>query len=284
VSAIEVRALSSAFASDVTGIDLREPLDSATCARLQQLFDERGVLRFRDVELAHADQLRLCEMLIRKPGGGEGSAPIEDTFYISNKRPRSAAPHGRLQFHSDTMWCDTPFEVLSLYGVEVEAPVVPTTFVSATHAWETLRDELRARVRHARALHTAGEVRRGDMKDVLLSSVEEPPSTETAVAFPHPRTAQTILYVCEQMTRALVGLDAYESERLLEELFTHLYSSENQWNQEWRPHDLVVWDNLAVQHARANVMVDGPARTFRKVASPMPRLRPEQRPSYNATE
>jgi len=282
MSDLEVRALTPAFGADVRGIDLREPLAPTTCAQLQELFDDRGVLRFSDVELSHADQLRLCEMLIRKPGGGEGTAPIEDTFYISNKRPRSAAPFGRLQFHSDTMWSDTPFEVLSLYGVEVEPPVVPTTFVSGTHAWASLPDDLRERVRTARARHTAGEVRRGDLTDVLLSSVEQPPSTETVVARPHPRTGQTILYVCEQMTSAIVDLDPDESERLLGQLFAHLYSAENRWSQEWQPRDLVVWDNLAVQHARPNVRADGPARTLRKVASPMPQLRPDQRPTYSS--
>jgi hypothetical protein len=30
----------------------------------------------------------------------------------------------------------------------------------------------------------------------------------------------------------------------------------------------VVWDNLAVQHARSNVQIDGPARTLQKVFSP----------------
>ena len=79
-------------------------------------------------------------------GGSEESAPIKDTFYISNKRPKSAAPFGRLQFHSDTMWADKPFEVLSLYAVDVEQPAVPTAFVSATHAWKTLPEDLRRRV------------------------------------------------------------------------------------------------------------------------------------------
>jgi alpha-ketoglutarate-dependent taurine dioxygenase len=284
VTALEARELGPALGAEVNGIDLREPLDDATSAQLQQLFDRRGVLVFRDVDLAHADQLRLCETLIRKPGGGEGVAPIEDTFYISNKRPRSAAPFGRLQFHSDTMWCDEGFEALSLYGVDVEPPVVPTTFVSATYAWATLSDDLRTRVRGLRAVHTAGEVRRGDMTDVLLSSVEQPPSTVMPIARPHPRTGDTILYVCEQMTQHVVGLDDTASEDLLEQLFAHLYDPATCWNHEWRARDLVVWDNLAVQHARPNVLADGPVRTLRKVATPMPKLRPDQRPSYRASE
>jgi alpha-ketoglutarate-dependent taurine dioxygenase len=70
-----------------------------------------------------------------------------------------------------------------------------------------------------------------------------------------------------------------ESEELLEALFMHLYSSPHHWDHEWRLHDLVVWDNLAIQHSRPNVPAGGPARTFRKVAAPMPRLDQDQIPS-----
>ena len=41
-------------------------------------------------------------------------------------------------------------------------------------------------------------------------------------------------------------------------------------DHEWRQGDLVVWDNLTVQHARGNVEIDGPERTLRKVIGPIP--------------
>jgi taurine dioxygenase len=66
-----------------------------------------------------------------------------------------------------------------------------------------------------------------------------------------------------------VGLGPDESEELLEELFQYLYAPANLLEHVWRNGDLVVWDNFAVQHARANVRTDGPARTLRKVYSPV---------------
>ncbi len=122
---------------------------------LQDLFDRRGVLLFRDLDLTHGEQVRLSKMLIRQEDApGTESAPLEDKFYISNRRADSAAPFGRLQFHSDTMWADHPFEVLSLYGVDVEPPTTPTIFVSGTSAWKTLPDELRRTRRQASMLST----------------------------------------------------------------------------------------------------------------------------------
>jgi len=283
---MKVRDLTPAFGAEVCGLRSQMPLDPGTCRVLQEAFDRRGLLLFRDLDIDHPYQVYLSKMLIRKAELAEGSggddAPIADNFYISNKRPQSSAPFGRLQFHSDTMWSDKPFEVLSLYAVEVEQPAVPTTFVSGTRAWATLPDELRARVEALTALHTAGEVRRGDLTDVLVSTFQRPPSTVTPIGHRHPRTGQTILYVCEQMTKEIVGLAPDASERLLEELFAHLYDRAEQLNHHWRNGDLVVWDNVAVQHARPNVHVDGPARTLRKVASPIPKLDLDQLPTFSS--
>jgi alpha-ketoglutarate-dependent taurine dioxygenase len=285
---LEVRELMPGFGAEISGFRPQMPLDPDTCQRLQALFDQRSVLVFRGLDIDHPYQLYLSTMLIRKEGLGDGSssgaAAVDDNFYISNRRPRSAAPFGRLQFHSDTMWSDQPFEVLSLYGVEIEEPVIPTTFVSPVDAWDTLPIELRARVEGLSALHTAGEVRRGDLNDVLVSTVQRAPSTIAPIGKVHPRTGRTILYACEQMTKEVMGLEADESERLLGELFAHLYDPAKQWNHHWRKGDLVVWDNLAIQHARPNVRTEGSARTLRKVASPIPQLRPDELPTYTSAE
>src|SRR5262245_437537 len=283
---LETRELTAPFGAEINGFDPQRPFDDDTRGLLQGLFDRRGLLVFRDLELTHAEQVRLCKMLIRKEGLEDGDAgrEIEDNFYISNKRPDSAVPFGRLQFHSDTMWADQPFEVLSLYAIDVEAPVVPTTFVSAAYAWTTLPAELRVRVDGLEVLQTAGEVRRGDLTDVVVTTIERPPTTVTRIAHRHPRTGQTILYICEQMTKKIVGCSPDDSERLLDELFDHLYDPANQWNHPWRNGDLIVWDNIAIQHARQNVRTDGPARTLRKVATPIPQLSFDQLPSYSTAD
>jgi alpha-ketoglutarate-dependent taurine dioxygenase len=283
---LEARDLTPTFGSEVHGFAPGQALDDSSKQILQDLFDRRGVLVFRDLDLSHSEQVRLSKMLIRQEGAVDGTPgpEMDDNFYISNRRPKSAAPFGRLQFHADTMWSDHPFEVLSLYAVDVEEPVVPTTFISGRSAWTTLPVELRERVGDRSALHTAGEVRRGDLTDVLVSTVERPPSTVQPIAYRHPRTGETILYVCEQMTKEVVGLPPDASEPLLAELFAHLYDPAVRLEHRWRNRDLVVWDNLAVQHARPNVDRDGPARTLRKVASPLVQLDLDEMPVYNSAD
>jgi alpha-ketoglutarate-dependent taurine dioxygenase len=278
---LEVQDITPAFGADITGFDPKAPLDDETRDLLRHLFDTRGLLRFRGIDLAHVEQVALGRILIRKEGLADEGDPIpEDTFYVSNRKLDSAAPFGRLQFHSDTMWADKPFEVLSLYGAQVEQPSAPTTFVSGVHAWKTLPDALRKRIENLEALHTAGVVRRGDLSEVLVTEVLNPPTTVSKLGKVHPRTGETILYACEQMTQEIVGLPHEESEAILEEVFAHLYDSAAQVDHDWHQGDYVAWDNLAMQHSRKNVAIEGPARHLRKAASPMPKLRPDQIPTY----
>ena len=282
------RDLSADFGVEITGLDLRAPLDDATRDALREAFDDRGLLVFPDVDIDHATQAAISMMLIRREHEldetGEHRNPIKDGWYVSNKREKAAAPFGRLQFHADGMWADEPFEMVSLYGAEVEEPSVPTIFVSTVKAASTLPAELRERVEGLHALHTAAEIRRGDVTDVLVSKVENAPSTVKPVLYTHPRTGQPLLYICEQMTQEIVELDPEPSEHLLEELFDHLYAPDARLEHHWRKGDFVVWDNLSVQHARGKVDAEGPARTLRKVAHPVPRLDQAQQPVFSAAD
>jgi taurine dioxygenase len=73
------------------------------------------------------------------------------------------------------------------------------------------------------------------------------------------------------MTSEVDGVSPQDSEVLLESLFTHLYDPAHTWQHDWKKGDLVLWDNLAVQHARPTVKLEGPARTLRKVIAPIPK-------------
>ena len=66
----------------------------------------------------------------------------------------------------------------------------------------------------------------------------------------HPDTGQPLLFVNRQMTDSIVGLSEEDSEQLIEELLAYLYAPANLYRHVWRPRDLLIWDNLRVQHGR----------------------------------
>lgn len=277
MSAITARNLCLAFGSEVSGLEPRIPLDDETIAVLRALFDERGLLVLRNTPIDIRFQIYLSELLIGNDVPDPEGLVIKDNFLISNREPTGAAPYGRLLYHSDQMWsAKDRIDLISLYGREVGQPTTPTMFVSAVEAWETLPDHLREKVVHRSAIqHYDPEVYRkraaGDT-DVLVSTYETGEDfVATPIAYTHPRTGKTILYVCQQTTQCIADLPEDESDELLDALFDHLYAKGKELAHHWQEGDLVIWDNLALQHARPNLAIEGPARTLRKTIAPFPK-------------
>jgi taurine dioxygenase len=246
---------------------------------------------FRDLDIDQSFQRYLAHMLIGQeppadPAQGKSpdGATRREFMLVSNKEPGGGAPYGRLLFHCDMMWSERPHQALSLYGVDVEQPNVPTLFVSMGHGWDTLPDDLRARVEHLHAVHghDATYPNRGGGDDVIDSVFEQPKKTTTLVARPHPRTGRTLLYVSQQATLEIEELSPEDNEELLAALFAHLYDPASVVEHDWRNGDLVIWDNQAIQHARPNVRTEAPVRTLRKVFAPIPDpLDPKLQPRFS---
>jgi taurine dioxygenase len=270
---LQIRNINDSFGAVVTGLDPLNDLGGETGRALRQLFDDRGVLLFRDLDIDSAHQNELCRLLI----GTEGAEPAPDkTYYVSNKEPDGAAPYGRLMFHADMMWSPEPFQALSLYATNVEVGSATTTLASGTCAWQSLPTVLRARVEHLLAVHITGQVYSRGGEDLLRAERQNERSALKSIAQRHPRTGKTILYVSQQNTREIAGFAPDESEKLLQTLFAHLYRPANVYEHTWRTGDLLVFDNLAMQHGRGNVELNGPTRTLRKAIAPVPQIAAER--------
>ena len=98
---LQVRKLHPGFGAEIAGLRPEIPLDDDTCRQLRELFDERGLLVFRDIDIDEAFQRYLAHMLIgqelpaepapgKSPDGGTRRKPM----FISNKESGGAAPYG----------------------------------------------------------------------------------------------------------------------------------------------------------------------------------------------
>jgi len=278
-----VRDLSPLFGAEVSGLNPKVPLDAETLQELRKFFDEKALLVFRDIDVDREFQTYLSYAIIgREAPVRDPSAPPKRESLISNKAENGIAPFGRLLWHTDMMWSKEACELLSLYGLDVGQPAPPTMFISAANAWKSLPTDLRARIEHrdAEHVHDISYERSGGDAQVLTAKFDDDDCVRMPIANRHPRTGETLLYVCQQMTSAIADLPKAESDALLEELFQHLYAPENILQHQWRERDLVMWDNLALQHARPNVETEGPARTLRKTFAPMPDIFKTMTPQF----
>jgi taurine dioxygenase len=266
-----IAPLDAPFGAEVHGFVPSADPDDATLARLRSALDDEGLLVFRQVDLDFPAQQWLGELLVGAErslvDGAKPDGEVVHEFLMTNEVEGPYVGVGKLLFHSDAMWSDDPFALLALYGVHVDPDATPTTFASAARAWATLPAALRARVDGLRVVHGEGQhTYEGD--DYAAHPGELDRTHTTPIAMTHPRTGRTLLFVSEMQTREVVGLPRAESDELLVELRAHLYATDNRFDHRWHEGDLVVWDNLTVQHGRADVALHGPARTLRKTVVP----------------
>jgi taurine dioxygenase len=257
--------------AEVEGFEPGMPLDEDTIGEMRAAFDDRSVLVFRNLDIDEDMQRFIVFSLIGEEVPASLKSSDKKPRIVSNKTEHGAAPYGRLLFHCDTMWARRFEPILSLYGVEVEGPTAPTTFASMGDAWDRLPDQLRTRIAGLEARHGFDHQypNRGGDEDVIDTYYEHSRSMVRPVVLAHPRTGRMTLYVSQQATIEILGLSGDENEALLEELFGYLYDPSAILAHEWRKGDLIVWDNVAVQHGRGNVTLEGPERTLRKVGGPI---------------
>jgi taurine dioxygenase len=106
------------------------------------------------------------------------------------------------------------------------------------------------------------------LADLPVEATEaDAPRVTNPLVLRHPRVSTPIVYVNEFFTSHVIELPLEESEALLEELFAEIRRPEYLYVHEWTEGDLVVWDNLAVQHARSAFRGLGARRTLRRAST-----------------
>lgn len=251
---LELRPLSPALGVEALGIDLDDTPTAAERRALRDAYAQAHLVLVRGECVEMATQCGFASMF----------GPVIDSAYVSNSRAGGIIPHGALLFHSDLAFTPAPYLGLSLHALELPPTGSATWFVDAIAACRALPRSLRRRIDDCTAVHAFDlQTQRGDGR-----AFREPvPGSGDRAVHPvilrHPTTGDAVLYVNEMQTERIEGLAPDESDDLLRELFAHLYSGEFTYEHQWRLGDLIVWDNVAIQHARRDP-VDGP-RTLQRV-------------------
>jgi taurine dioxygenase len=247
------RRLHESLGAEVLDFDLRAPTSANDVEALRHAFDEHQLLLFRGGSPVSPErQMEITGWL------GPLVDDLGDGRRWSTLTNADDAGRIRLRFHSDFTYTEAPIRGISLHALAIPPGGATTSFVSGVRAWATLpsgRQEVLAgmTVRHAHVSSISPELPRFVAHHPLRLS--------------HPRTGEPVLFVTEHHADRIEELDEDESDRVLAELFAHLYARERVYVHAWQLYDLVLWDNLAIQHAREDeaAVADG-ERTFQRVA------------------
>jgi taurine dioxygenase len=258
-------------------LDLGKPLNKAQAGELLRLYRQYKVLLVRNQQLDEAQQKRVMSYL--------GPVPSDACGLTSNDPNVGLQGDIKLAFHSDLAFAPEPDIGASLFAVDLVADASSTSFTNGILVYRKLPQSLKDRIDDLEAVSVwpLDQTRRNR---AAALNPEDPRATHPVVWI-HPATGEPNLYLTEMQTDCIVGLPEAESEALIAELFGYLLAPENILTHKWRNGDLVIWDNLATQHARQDVSQVG-IRTLRRVSlarrsffEQFPQFRPKDLKGYS---
>lgn len=272
---ITVTRIGKNFAAEISGVDLSQPLDDNTFSQIANAFFDNEVAVFRDQRITPAQQIAFTrrfgtlEAHVRKESR---LANHDEIFILSNKvdaqgKAIGAQDAGRY-WHSDLSYKREPSMLSALYAVEIPlkngVALGNTYFASTTAAYNGLSDAMKQRVASMRNVHSYREYRlmnyaaqQEDERRGIRTVQEHAPTPEQLASVPdtemdvvrlHPVTKRKGLFINEGHTSHLTGMSRAESDALLAELYAHITQPEYIYGHSWRVGDLLMWDNIAVQH------------------------------------
>ena len=283
---ITVKKIGKHLGAQISGVDLSQELDADTFAQVANAFFDNEVVFFRDQKLTPREQVaftRSCGALeahVRKESRLDGFPEILIISNVLDEHGNAIGAQDAGRFwHSDLSYKKEPSMLSALYALEVPVKdgraLGDTSFASTTAAYAALPDDMKRRVDGLKNVHSyrfyraknieaqKEEQARGGrviqeyvLTDEQLKSV---PDVETPVVRTHPVTKRKGLFVNEAHTSHIVGMSKDESEQLLAQLYRHIVKPEFIYTHSWRPGDLLMWDNAAVQH-KATFDYDLPLR------------------------
>ena len=104
----------------------------------------------------------------------------------------------------------------------------------------------------------------------LLTRLEEDtlpgtPEFTRPVLLRHRNTGVPYVYVTRMSAKRIEGMTQEDSDALINEILRYIYAPEDIYEHRWNKSDLVIWDNLTIQHARGNILAVG-RRYLQRVA------------------
>ena len=255
--------------AEITGVDIKDLSDSVF-QTIRDTFADHGVIFFRDQDTTEADHIAFAERF--------GEININRFFAAHPEHPQIALVAKDVDqkdnigggWHTDHSYDHEPALGSVLVARELPESGGDTMFASMYTAYETLPDALKDKIEGRTAIHSGKHIF-GEGPDSYYNSsdagthddgtnrignsavAELLKDPEHPMVIKHPLSGKKALYVNPAFTREVVGMGKQESEELLSELYTHVFTGNAfQHRFEWQPGSIAMWDNRSTWHWALN--------------------------------
>jgi taurine dioxygenase len=262
-----ITPLTDHVGAEVRGVDLREPIDAATHAALNQAFINHHVLVIRDQDYA-PEQFKTAAQVfgeLQQHDKKEHHVPGHpDVYYVSNDEivnGKRIIPGET--FHTDHSNHPRPPKATTLFAVQLPSRGGDTQYVSMHRAYDDLPQAMQERIKGLRAVHvyqskysprSLGNIDAASLRDL-------PPPGIHPLVQRHPENHRPALYLNPVRIEVIEGMADRDAIELIAELMAHATRPQYEYRHQWRHGDMVIWDNRSVMH-QANPDYDMSERRY----------------------
>ena len=262
--AIAVKQLHQVFVGEVSGVDLRRPLDADTVTALNDAINQYGVLVFHDQHIDDAQQqafsrnfgeLETTVRAYRKDFVPRLDIHMADISNLDeNNKVLPAGDRRRLNALGNRLWhSDSSFKRIPARFSLLSARVIPdeggeTQFADMRAAWDALPDKMKARVEGMICEHTQlfSRAKIGFTDWAEEERAKMAPVPQVLVRT-HPGSGRKSLFLSSHAGR-IRGMEEPEARMLLLDLSEFATQREFVHTHRWKVGDLVMWDNRCTMH------------------------------------
>jgi taurine dioxygenase len=252
---MKVTRLSPRIGAEVTGVDLRQPVDAETRRRLNAAVVDNVALVVRGQDFTPEQYLAAVALF------GE---PMEQHFTqyalpgcplvheVSNRHTDKAGKsvkHGA-GWHTDHTNHLRPPKYTSLYAVALPPSGGDTAVVNMRAGYEALPEAIKGKIADMKTVNvfqgSASARYSGQSGEAQVERKPEPvlqPLVRT-----NPDSGAKALYFHPVKTENIVGMSAADSQALLDDLLERAIRPEFIYRHQWRKGDMLIWDNRAAMH------------------------------------
>jgi taurine dioxygenase len=252
--AIRCRPASGHIGAEITGVDLREPLDKSVASAIRETLLKWKVVFFRDQELTAAQYVEFGRQF-GEVLPGHPTLPVDPDHpeIVVLKRVEDSGIEGLTYdrtWHADVTYEAEPPIASILRAIEVPEYGGDTQWINLVTAYERLSPSVRDLIDNLHAVHhNETHIYRGDFPPNYV----HPFATQDfravhPVVRVHPETGEKALYVNPGYTTHVVELSRLESRHLLAMLFEHMLNPEFSVRFRWEPGSIAFWDNRVTVH------------------------------------
>jgi len=249
--------MSGPLGAEIRGIDLAHSPAGETLEKILGFLHRHGVIVFRDQNLTPRQLAAFSECF----GELDIHHMTEHVFpdlpqvrVLSNVKKDGKGigiTKGGMHWHSDLSYKPKPAMVTLLYAIECPPQGADTQFADMSGAWNALTEARRQTLRGLRAVHDRNyrySALYPGRPPLTAEQISKVPPVEHPLVRIHPATGRPALFVAKDVVSHIIGMPQDEGRVLIDELEAFATQPQFVYSHQWRPGDVVVWDNRCTLH------------------------------------